>query len=188
MTTQQLRAKPEHLVSDFWGQEFSGQWPTSISVLIQNMLIHWNYIHSSMEFDYLCGFLRKYISLVRAECREDCKPKQWSWWPRKNNFLSVYDKQVNEGHPGRSIQSYLCGFWDSSHLMWILPCATDLFIVQHSPFALWITCSPVFSLSQVMRRGQTYTMLMKSSAVELCHHLFLALECELVSPHHLLYH
>lgn len=143
-----------------------------------------------MEFDYLCGFLNKYISPIRTECREDLKPKHFSWLQSENNFFSVYGKQVNKQHPVSAIWNSVWGFSDYSHLLFILPGATDSLIDQHLPFALWMTPHQVLYCSRDEGRNRQSVMLVNCSAL-LVNTSTSYLKRQLmlfVSVHHLLCH
>lgn len=139
-----------------------------------------------MKFDYLCGFLSKYISLVRAECCEYFKPEQRSRWSSENSFLCLWPT----GEWSASTTAMWSSFWgcsDFSHLMFLLPCALDSLI---SVFSI---CSVNASLSDVLvlkRRQQKYMILVICSAVLVntstsCLKRWFVL---FVSAHHLLCH
>lgn len=104
--------------------------------------------------------------------------------------FSVYDKQVNKQGPVEAIWNYLCGFSDSSHLIWILPCAIDLFTVQHFPFALWIMLLGFLVFTGHEMRAEIKDVsefALPWKFITTC--LWLLFEeqvCVLVFPHHLL--
>ena len=90
--------------------------------------------------------------------------------------FSVYDKQVNEQHPVEAIWSYL---W----LLWLLSFNVDIslcyWLVHCSTFSMCSVNNMVsgFFLFTGHETRADKRILVKCSAVELCHHLSLALVC-----------